>query len=188
MKINRFFFLALGLLLAAQGLQAQKYFTRTGKLSFYSEAPLEKIEATSQKVTSVMDIESGKMEFAALIKTFQFEKALMQEHFNENYMESDKYPKAKFKGQIVDLDQVDFTSDGSYPVKVSGDLTIHGVTQAVTVQGLINVKDGKISATSEFEVLLDDYDISVPKVVRDNIAKNVLIKVACDYELFEKKS
>ena len=89
------FFLLLATLFCLN-LSAQKFFTREGKISFYSDAPMEKIEAHNQQATSVIDIESGRMEFAVLIKAFQFEKALMQEHFNENYMESSKYPKATF--------------------------------------------------------------------------------------------
>ena len=128
------------------------------------------------------------MEFAVLIKAFQFEKALMQEHFNENYMESDKYPKAIFKGAIVDASTVDFSKDGDYPVKVKGKLTIHGVTNEVETDGTIDVKDGKISASSNFEIAVADYKIKIPSVVKDNIAKTVQIVVDMNYELFKKKN
>ena len=178
----------VNVLFFANSIHAQKYFTRTGNIVFSSDAPLEKIEASNQKATSVLDVATGKMEFAILIKAFQFEKALMQEHFNENYMESDKHPKAKFKGEIVDVSIVDFTTDGSYPVKVKGNLTIHGATNEVETDGTIVIKDGKISAASTFEVAVADYNIEIPKVVRDNIAKIVSITVNVDYELFKNKS
>ncbi len=187
MKLLKFLLL-IAVLFFSQDIQAQKYFTRTGKIVFSSDAALEKIEAVNQKSTSVIDVESGKMEFAVLIKAFQFEKALMQEHFNENYMESDKYPKAKFKGSIVDMSTVDLTTDGTYPVKVKGNLTIHGVTNEVEVDGTFTVLAGAISASSTFDIAVADYEIDIPKVVRDNIAKIVSIVVEMDYEVFKKKS
>lgn len=182
------FLLFVSVLFFAQSIQAQKYFTRTGNIVFSSDAPMEKIEASNQKATSVLDVATGKMEFAVLIKAFQFEKALMQEHFNENYMESDQFPKAKFKGTIADMSKVELSADGTYPVKVKGNLTIHGETNEVETEGIITVRDGNISATSTFEVAVSDYKISIPKVVRDNIAKIVTIVVNIDYELFKKKS
>lgn len=176
------------MLLFANSLVAQKYFTRSGKITFTSEAPLEKIEAVNQKATSVMDAASGRMEFAVLIKAFQFEKALMQEHFNENYLESDKFPKAKFKGQIDNFSKVNFSKDGTYEVTVSGDLTIHGVTKPASAKGKFTVNNGQISANSTFEATVADFDIKIPGVVRDNIAKTVEIIVDVDYQLFKKNS
>lgn len=173
------------ILFLAPPLSAQKYFTRTGTILFTSEAPLEKIEATNQKATSVLDLETGKMEFAVLIKAFQFEKALMQEHFNENYMESDRYPKATFKGKITEDSKVDFKSDGVYPVTVVGALTIHGKTNEIKTEATFTVKDGAISGQSKFEVAVADYDIEIPSVVKDNIAKIVEIDVDISYELFK---
>ena len=165
---------------------AQKYFTRSGKISFYSDVPLEKIEAKNSSATSVLDTESGKMEFAVLIKGFQFDKSLMQDHFNENYMESSKFPKAIFKGAITNLDEVNFKSDGEYKARVKGELTIHGVTQPIETTGTFNVKSGQIKGASMFEIAIADYKIEVPSVVKDNIAKTVSIKVELDYELLKK--
>lgn len=168
--------------MAGTALQAQKYFTRDGKVAFFSSTPIENIEAHNSKATSVLDAESGRMEFAILIKAFQFEKALMQEHFNENYMESSTYPKATFKGAIEDWSKVNLSKNGEYPVTVSGDMTIHGVTQRVEATGVVTVKGDDISASSEFPVTVADYDIEIPAVVRDNIAKEVKVSVAVDYE------
>ena len=164
---------------------AQKHFTREGNIAFYSEAPLEKIEAHNNSATSVVDLGSGRMEFAVLIKAFQFEKALMQEHFNENYMESDDYPKSTFKGQIQNLEEIDFSKDGTYDATVNGQLTIHGVTKDVESKGTFTVKDGQISAIASFTVLVADYDIKIPAVVKDNIAKEVRIDVGMDYAKLE---
>ena len=166
--------------------QAQKYFTREGKISFFSDAQLEKIEAHNNSANSVFDLESGRIEFAVLIKAFQFEKALMQEHFNENYMESSKFPKAVFKGIITNIDELDLSKDGSYKAQVKGELTIHGVTREVVTEGLFEVTGGNITAQSSFDVAVADYDIKVPAVVRDNIAKNVRIDVDMDYEKLDQ--
>jgi hypothetical protein len=165
---------------------AQKYFTRNGNISFYSDTPLEKIEAKNSSATSVLDSESGKMEFAVLIKGFQFPKSLMQEHFNENYMESSTYPKALYKGEITNMDAVNFKKDGEYTANIKGELTIHGVTQPKEATGTYIVKDGKIKAKSNFMIAIADYGIEVPGVVKDNIAKEVSIKVELDYEAFKK--
>ena len=165
---------------------SQIYYTKSGKISFYSEAPLEKIEAHNSNATSVLNLEDGSMEFAVLIKAFQFEKALMQEHFNENYMESAKYPKAIFKGKIVNYKPIDLSKDGEYPVRVAGDLTIHGVTNPVETDAMLKVKGGKITGNAVFTVKVADYKIEIPSVVRDNIAKEVEITVDVDYQRLEK--
>ena len=113
--MKKFLFSLAIMALTIGSADAQKYFTRSGKISFYSDTPMEKIEAKNGSATSVLDTESGKMEFAVLIKGFQFAKSLMQDHFNENYMESSKYPKALFKGEISNIDDVDFGHDGQLP-------------------------------------------------------------------------
>lgn len=178
--MKQFLFLLLFLAMATTTLSAQKYFTRTGNITFSSDTPLEKIEAKNAKATCVVDAEAGRMEFAVLIKAFSFEKALMQEHFNENYLESGKFPKALFKGTIDNMAEIDLSKDGTYPAMVKGDLTIHGVTQAVETEGAFVVKDGKISASTNFVVLTQDYGIEIPAVVRDNIAKEIMIEVSVD--------
>lgn len=172
------------LIILISSIQAQKHFTRSGKITFYSDAPLEKIEANNNTATSVIDLESGRMEFAALIQAFQFEKALMQEHFNENYMESGKYPKATFKGNITDLTKVDFTQNGSYEVTIKGTMTIHGVEQEIEVPGTFLIVDGKIKGTASFSIAVADYKIEIPSVVNQNIAEQVQISVEMNYELF----
>ncbi|MEM8909138.1 MAG: YceI family protein [Bacteroidota bacterium] len=181
--------IALLLILHACNLsivQAQKYFTRMGKVDFFSKAPLETIEAHNEKATSVVDLATGKIQFAVLIKAFQFEKALMQEHFNENYLESDQYPKASFRGQIQDWPAFDWTKSGTYPIQVMGTMTLHGVQQEIELPATFYVQDGKMAAQASFELLLADYEIAIPKIVRDNIAKTVRISVAVDYEAFDK--
>ena len=164
------------------------YFTKTGKIDFFSSTPMEDIEAVNNEVNSFLNIEKNELVFAVLIKGFKFQKALMQEHFNENYMESDKFPKAQFKGNIVDFDAANFKKDGEYIVNVKGDLTIHGVTKSVIIPGVISVKAGKISATSKFKVKCADYDIKIPSVISNKISEEIDVNVDIKYELYEKKS
>ncbi|HLF62270.1 MAG TPA: YceI family protein [Saprospiraceae bacterium] len=165
---------------------AQKYFTRDGKISFSSDAPMEKIEAVNNKVSSVLDIQTGDLEFAVLIKSFHFAKALMEDHFNENYLESNKYPKATFKGKITNLADMKLTLNGDYRAAVQGDLTIHGVTKPVQADGTLSVLNGVIHATSTFDITVADYNIEIPKVVRENIAKIVQIRVDINYKSLEE--
>jgi polyisoprenoid-binding protein YceI len=174
--------IAFVLILCSQWAIGQKYFSKTGKITFHSDAPMEKIEATNSTASTVLDIGTGNIEWAVLIQGFKFEKALMQEHFNENYMESETYPKAKFKGKIDNLSAINLAKDGDYNVNVSGQLEMHGVTKPVSATGVISVKGGTISAKSKFAVPLADYGIEIPKVVADNIAKNVDIHVQADYQ------
>ncbi|MGI8893122.1 MAG: YceI family protein [Bacteroidia bacterium] len=164
-----------------------KFFTRNGYIKFYSEATMENIEAHNRQVTSFLDTETGEFAFSVLMKSFQFEKALMQEHFNENYVESDKYPKSTFKGKISNPEVINYKKDGVYNVQVDGDLTIHGVTKKVSTDGTIEVNGGKIIAKSKFPVAVADYNISIPAVVRDNIAKEVEVTVEMAYEPYKQQ-
>lgn len=177
---------AFAILVCAHVAFAQKYFTKTATISFFSETPVENIDATTHQAMSLINAENGELVFKMQIKTFQFEKALMQEHFNEKYLESDKYPDATFKGQIADLSKVDFTKDGVYTVKVTGVLTIHGVAKDVTTDASITVKGGKVSAETKFPVTVADYEIDIPGAVKDNIAKVVEVRVKADYDPMNK--
>lgn len=164
-----------------------KFFTKSGNISFYSVAEQENIEAHSNRAISIFDKESGAVEFSVLIKSFQFEKALMQEHFNENYMESEKFPKATFKGVSEELKKIDFTKDGTYVINLSGNLIIHGETKKITTPMTFIVKKGVISATAEFNVLVKDYNIKIPNVVGKKIAEEILIKINIkDYQPHKK--
>lgn len=165
---------------------AQTYFTRNGKIEFFSKAPLENIEAKTNEVTSIFDIKKGEFAFNALIKSFKFKKALMEEHFNENYMESNTFPKATFKGVITDISKVNFSKDGNYSVNVAGDLTIHGITKKIEVPGTISVSQGKISANSKFNIKVKDYNIKIPATVVNNIAETISITVDCKYDPYKK--
>ncbi len=169
-------------LLMFAGADAQQFFTKNGTISFFSKTPMENIDAKNNQVMSVMTLPSGDFKFSLTVKNFHFEKALMEEHFNENYMESEKYPKASFSGKIGDAEKINPKKDGAYKVDVTGELTIHGVTQKVSVPGTVTVKSGKLSATSTFSILLADYKVAVPKMVENNISKSIEITVDCAFE------
>ena len=169
--------LAAFFLLLAAPLTAQRFFTRDAKVYFDATSPLEKIEATTKSGTCVLDTQTGKMEWKVLIKGFQMEKALMQEHFNENYLESSKFPNAQFKGAITNLNEVNFKQDGKSATTVKGQLTIHGVTREVEIPGTVKVNGGVITLFSTFQVDAADYGISIPGVVREKIAKEIKVSV-----------
>jgi hypothetical protein len=175
-------FIAALLLIAITSVGQQRFFTKNGEIKFYSDAPVEKIEANNRSVSCVLDTKTGQIQFLVLMKGFEFRKALMQEHFNENYVESDKFPKADFKGQVTNNSAVDYTKDGDYPATVKGKLTIHGETRDVETAGTITVAGGKIRLSSVFNILLSDYKISIPATVRDNISKSVQVTVNCSLE------
>ena len=165
----------------ASGLHAQKYLTRTGHIGFYSHTPIEDIVADNNQVASILDVSNNELVFQALMKSFVFERALMQEHFNENYVESDKYPKATFEGKIVLPKDLDLTKKGSYNVTVEGKLSMHGVTKDVKEPGQVVVNDDDITAHSEFLVKPEDFNIEIPGVVRQKIANEITVKVDMKY-------
>ncbi|RLD65152.1 MAG: YceI family protein [Bacteroidetes bacterium] len=167
---------------SAQG----KYFTRDGHIDFFSSTSVEDIKANNNKVTCILDAETGNIEFAVLMKAFEFKKALMEEHFNENYVESEKYPKSKFKGNIQNIDDIDFSKDGSYEVDVVGQLMIHGETNDVSAKGTINITEGNVKVFSEFQIVLEDYKIEIPGVVEDKIAKALLITIDATMKPFNR--
>jgi polyisoprenoid-binding protein YceI len=177
-------FIAAGLvLMAAANGPRVKLVTKSGHAKLFSHTSLEDIEANNYKVTSSLDTVTGDMVFSVPMQSFEFEKAMMQKHYNSpKFLDTKKYPKSKFKGKITDLTKVDFSEDGTYEVSVKGDLTLHGVTKNITEDGKITVKDGKINATSTFNLTLADYEIEFKKgKPSTNIAKTVEITVDMNY-------
>jgi hypothetical protein len=166
---------------------AQKFMTKDGYIGFFSHTPMEDIKGDNNQVASVLDIVSGEMVFQVLIKSFHFDRALMEEHFNENYMESDEFPKSIFKGKITNISLVNFSKSGTYNVTVEGDLTIHGVTNKISTKGILEVVTGGINANSKFNVTPEDFKIDIPKVVREKIANNLEVTVTIKYTPLESK-
>lgn len=177
----------ISLLLTLAGAQAQQYYSKTGKITFTSKASLETIEATNSSANIIVDPATGNVEVAVLIKGFRFEKALMQEHFNENYLESHKYPKAIFKGTLANHKAIHFEKDGTYTAEINGNITMHGVTKPFATHGTVVVRSGRVNVTSAFDIAIADYNIEIPKVVRDNIAKTVNVHVSADLQKLATK-
>ena len=163
-------------------IYAQKYITKNGRVSFYSDGEIEKIQANNDQTNAALDTSTGDIVFKVLIKSFEFEKALMQQHFNDDYMESDQYPNSTFKGKVTNIKSIKFNKNGVYNAVIKGDLNIHGVTKNVTVNGIFEIKDGKIIGTSKFDVTLSDYNVKIPSVVSKNIAQTVQVNVSVSME------
>jgi hypothetical protein len=178
MKIRIILLVLIGF---TQLVSAQKLVSKNGHIRIYSHTPMEDIDATNNQVASILDPSTGSLQFSLLVKSFSFVKTLMEEHFNENYMESTKFPKSSFTGKINNLASIDFKKDGTYPTEVSGDLTMHGVTKPVSAKGSIEIKNGAITAKSKFNVVPQDYNIVIPDLVKDKIAKEIEITVDVTY-------
>ena len=174
--------LLLGLLLLlghpgrawAQG----KYLTKAGHISFFSASIMEDIEARNDKVAAVFDLGTGQLAFSVPVHDFQFKRTLMQEHFNENYMESDKFPKATFTGQLVNAAQVlRQLPGGGQNVEAEGSLTLHGVTRKTIVTGTLQLRDGQLVVFAYFNIAPADFAIDIPLLVREHIAKSVSVRI-----------
>lgn len=155
-----------------------KYLTKTGYVSFYSHSIVEDIKAENSQVVCIVDEVTGKITVKMLMRSFQFEKALMQEHFNENYIESEKYPKASFEGEIVNYTKL---NEGTNAVMVKGKLKLHGKEKEINEKATIIKTDDEINLSGDFMVDVADFDIKIPSVVKKNIADK--IKVTVDFLL-----
>lgn len=175
--------LVLGAMLFSAQVSGQDklYKTTSGSVQFFSETPMENIAAVSKSLAGAINPGNNKLAFTVFISSFEFENKLMQEHFNENYMESEKYPKASFSGKINE--DINLKNDGTYTVTVAGKLNIHGVEKERTLKGTIAVKNGKLSLESNFDVKLADHNIDIPKLVVKNIAEVIAVTVKGDFEL-----
>ncbi len=175
--------LIIGLQLSCvQNVTAQKvYATKTGQLFFNATGGLEKIAAINNQVDTKFVETTGQIIFGVLIKGFKFENQLMEDHFNENYMESTQYPKADFKGYIKNIKEVDFTKDATYPIQIEGTLTIHGTPQKVSTNGTLQINEGKPAIVGEFSVKIKDYGIK-GLYIGEKIANEAKIKVNCKYQ------
>jgi len=177
--------LTIGLLIAtATGvLWGQgKYLTNNGQISFFSHTAIEDIKAENLEVASVIDATTGEVAIIVKMTDFQFEKKRMQEHFNENYVESEKFPKATFNGAILNNSQLDYSSKGEYKVQVKGEMTIHGISNIVDAECIIEVISDGIIARTKFLLNPENYNIKIPKVVRNNIAEHLEITVELNYQ------
>lgn len=160
------------------------YSSKTVNISFFSSTPVEDIDATTKNATAVLTCAKNEFVFLVQIKSFTFDKSLMQEHFNDNYMESDKFPNAQFKCKINE--PVDYKKDGTYKVTATGKLSMHGVEKERTINGIITVKGNLISISSEFDVVCKDHDIKIPTLLTQKIAETIKVKVNGDFTPYKK--
>lgn len=155
------------------------YICKQVQVSFFSSAPIEDIEAATENGVSAMNRQTGEIYFKIPIRSFEFPNGLMQEHFNENFLESDKFPYSTFKGRV--LSPAELTTNGRYDATVEGELSIHGITKPYRETGTIEVEDGQIRLRAKFKVRLADHRISIPKILFRNIAEVVTVSVAAKY-------
>ncbi|WP_340074048.1 YceI family protein [Leptobacterium sp. I13] len=169
-------------LIAFYGFAQESFSTETGHIKFYSHTSVEDIEANNYKVISKVTPSTGAIVFSVPMQSFEFEKALMQKHFNSGkFLDTKEFPKAKFKGLIRNLPDIDFSSNGTYIANVEGELTIHGVTKNVSEQMTIEVSGNTAKGNAKFDVVLADYDVVFTKgKPSTNIAKTVEVTVALD--------
>ncbi len=167
--------------LAQNGASQKVYATKTGQIFFNATGGIEKIAAVNNQVDSKFVDATGQIIFAVLVKGFKFENQLMEDHFNENYMESSQFPKADFKGYIKNIKEVNFLKDGNYPITIEGNLTIHGTTQKVSTNGSLQIENSKPIITGEFSIKIKDYGIK-GLYIGDKIAPEAKIKVNCKYQ------
>ncbi len=165
-------------------INAQKYITKTGKIEIFSETPLFVIDGVNKKVASILNSANGDIVASTLIRSFRFEEALVEEHFNENYLEPNKFPKAIFKGKISNFEGVDLGKDGTYDITIVGKLTIHGQTRDIEETGKIIVENGKISASTQFNVSLKEYHIKIEKAYKKAIKDEIKLNVHFDYKFY----
>lgn len=170
------YILLLFIFISIFSFSQDKYITRNGKVQFNASTPFETINPVNNHVSCVLDSETGKIAFQLKMISFKFEKALMEEHFNEKYVESEEYPKSTFVGEIINWNKLDWSKE-KQNVQARGILTIHGVNKEIEVLGVVNLIKHDIEITSEFSVLISDFDIRIPRLVRDKISEEVKIKV-----------
>jgi polyisoprenoid-binding protein YceI len=168
--------LAFVLVLSAHGVNAQSVSRlQNSVVTFFSSAPLEDIEASNKKSSGVVDWTKRSFLVSIPIKGFEFKSGLMQTHFNENYLESDKYPDCTYRGTFSG--PVDLTRDGDYPIVTTGDFTLHGVTKKRTIPATLSVRNGTVTVKSKFDVRVADHKIKIPKMVFKKIAEVVAVNI-----------
>jgi hypothetical protein len=176
----------LGLVLLAGNIVAQDVqSSKAMQIQFFSAAPLEDIEATTKNGNAIITTSKNELFFLVPIKSFTFKSSLMQEHFNENYMESDKYPDARFQGKVTE--SIDWKKDGTYPVTAVGKLTVHGVERERTITGTIQIVNGVISLQSKFDIVCKEHGIKIPSMMTEKIAENVAVSVSGAFAPYVKK-
>ncbi|MEN9571462.1 MAG: hypothetical protein RL172_2693 [Bacteroidota bacterium] len=167
---------AIALAGAAASVPAALYKVAKGSIYFKSDAPLELIKATSDELAGLFDTDKKNFAFRIKMDSFKgFNGALQKEHFNENYMETSKYPYASFEGKIIE--DIDYSTAGNYQIRAKGNLVVHGVSQERIIKVTLQVKKQGITAQAAFTVLLADHNITIPKVVHEKLASEIKVQI-----------
>ena len=185
MKYTMLIIILLALILPVRS-QDSLWFTRTGHIYFISHTDIIDIDAHNYQTGSFLNIQNGEIAFSLLMKSFKFTLPLAEEHFNENYVEAEKFPKATFKGKILNFDPLKLVPGMDYKVEVEGDLSIHGITSRIREVGVLRKSGNEITATSKFVIKLDTYNITVPNIVADLVAKEIPIDININYGPYKK--
>lgn len=182
MKQFTFLFLVL---ISTTVISQNRYLTKTGALSFEASVPsFEEVAAKNNAVTAILNTENGEFAALALVKAFRFKNALMEEHFNENYAESDDFPKATFKGKIENFNVSELNKLDT-KMQIDGSLTFHGVTKDLkSISIIVKIVDDKISLSGSFKVMVTDFNIEIPKIVQNKLSEDVV--VSFNFELMKK--
>jgi len=188
-RLNQYFFpgfLIFIMMVLSGNSSAQKklYLIRQGSIRFYSEAPMESIRGTSQKLKGVINASDRTFAFSVFNRSITgFNSQLQQEHFYENYIEADKFPNSSFEGKIIE--QIDFLKEGEHSVRAKGFLNIHGVPKERIIKGTLRIKNGVLFIKAHFSILLEDHNIKIPRIVLQKIAREVGIDVEAEFKLAE---
>jgi polyisoprenoid-binding protein YceI len=170
--------LIVSLFITGNQANAQKFISNVASVTFFSEAPLENIEARNSKATSIFDLSTGEIVFSIPIAAFEFRKSLMKTHFNENYMESEAYPKSTFRGKVTGFKP----SVGMYGSIAVGVIEIHGVSKEIEIEGTVDVRENTVIIKASFPVSLKDYDVKIPRLLFSNIAETVEVNIDFRYK------
>lgn len=181
--MKKYYFLLITILFVNQLFSQDKYLTKEGYVSFFSHSLVEDIKADNNQVLSIIDTKTGEIAIQLLMKSFLFKKSLMQEHFNENYIESHKYPKAKFKGLILNYDQL---NEQINETEIKGILSIHGEEKEISTIAIVDIQMDEIIITGEFTVEVADFNIKIPSVVINNIAKTIKLTFEFHHKPYKK--
>lgn len=182
--MNKFIVFMCLVFFTGKQLVAQKVIARQGHVGFFSYTPVENIKAENNQVLSIIDLSNGRIAVSMLMNAFIFEKALMREHFNESYVESDIYPKATFEGEILDFDP-SLTTEHTRIIE--GIFTMHGVSTALEIKSKIHFIDGNYALSGSFEAMVDDYEIKIPSLLAGNIAKVITADFRFEYEPYKEE-
>lgn len=181
-SMKGFYFIVFSILFMQKINAQDKYLTKEGFVSFFSHSMVEDIKADNNQVLSVIDTKTGKIAIQLLMRSFMFEKALMREHFNENYVESYKFPKATFSGEIRNFDELDETNTVT---EIVGTLTVHGKEKEISSKVTVNITENGIILTGDFKVEVADFDIKIPAIVANNIAKTIKVSFELHHQPYK---